>query len=68
MKQELNLDGAGFAKYFITNKNFRMSDLSDDDHLDFKKVDAQATKFSDDSFNYVIASNMIHHNLSLLKF
>ena len=60
--------GAGFAKYFIKNKNFRMSDLSDDDHLDFKKVDAQATKFSDDSFNYVIASNMIHHIPYPIKF
>ncbi len=60
--------GAGFAKYFIKNKNFQMSDLSDDDHLDFKKVDAQATKFSDDSFNYIIASNMIHHIPYPIKF
>ena len=60
--------GAGFAKYFIKNKNFKMSDLSDDDHLDFKKVDAQATKFSDNSFNYVIASNMIHHIPYPIKF
>ena len=28
--------GAGFAKFFISNKNFKTSDLSDDEHLDFK--------------------------------
>ena len=33
--------GAGFAKFFISNKNFKTSDLSDDEHLDFKNVDAQ---------------------------
>ena len=50
--------GAGFAKYFIKNKKFKMYDLSDDDHLDFKKVDAQSTKFLDNSFNFKIASDI----------
>ena len=39
--------GAGFAKFFISNKNFKTSDLSDDEHLDFKNVDAQNTKFEE---------------------
>ena len=39
--------GAGFAKFFIKNKNFKMSDLSNDNHLDFKNIDAQATGFKD---------------------
>ena len=30
--------GAGFAKHFIKNKNFKTSDLSNDQHLDFKKL------------------------------
>ena len=60
--------GAGFAKYFIRNKNFKMSDLSEDDHLDFKKVDAQSTEFDNGKFNYVIASNMIHHIPYPIKF
>ena len=38
-----------------------MSDLSDDPHLDFKGVDAQATNFNDTALTSVIASNMIHH-------
>ena len=60
--------GAGFAKHYIYNKNFKMSDLSNDDHLDFKGVDAQATNFENEKFNYVIASNMIHHIPYPIKF
>ena len=60
--------GAGFAKFFIKNKNFKMSDLSNDNHLDFKNIDAQATGFKDSSFDYVIASNMIHHIPFPVKF
>ena len=60
--------GAGFAKHYINNKNFKMSDLSNDDHLDFKGVDAQATNFENEKFNYVIASNMIHHIPYPIKF
>ena len=60
--------GAGFAKYFIKNKNFKLSDISNDQHLDFKNVDAQYTNFKDSSFDYVIASNMIHHVPFPMKF
>ena len=60
--------GAGFTKLYIKNKNFKMSDLSDDAHLDFKNIDAQATGFGDSSFDYVIASNMIHHIPYPIKF
>jgi SAM-dependent methyltransferase len=60
--------GAGFAKFFIKNKNLKMSDLSDDAHLDFKNIDAQSTNFKDSSFDYVVASNMIHHIPYPVKF
>ena len=60
--------GAGFAKLFIDNKNFQLSDLSEDHHLDFKNIDAQATGFNDSSFDYVVASNMIHHIPFPIKF
>ena len=53
--------GAGFSKDFIMNKNFKTSDLSNDDHLDYRNIDAQKTSFKTESFDYVIASNMIHH-------
>ena len=70
-KNEVGLEvgsGAGFAKLFIRNKNLKLSDLSEDDHLDFKNIDAQATGFEDSSFDYVIASNMIHHIPFPVKF
>lgn len=60
--------GAGFAKEFIINKNFKLSDLGNHDHLDFKNVDAQNTKFENESLDYVIASNMIHHIPFPIKF
>jgi len=53
--------GPGFTKEFINNENFKISDLSNHDHLDYKNVDAQDTKFKDETFDFVIASNMIHH-------
>ena len=48
-------------KRFIKNKNLKLTDLGNDKHLDFKNIDAQNTGFSNESFDYVIASNMIHH-------
>ncbi len=60
--------GAGFSREFIKNKNFKLTDLGNDDHLDFKNIDAQNTNFDDESFNYVIASNMIHHIPYPIKF
>jgi len=60
--------GSGFAKDFIENENFKLSDLSDDEHLDYKNIDAQDTKFKNESFDYVIASNMIHHIPYPIKF
>tara|TARA_B100000886_G_scaffold338214_1_gene300563 strand:+ start:5812 stop:6621 length:810 start_codon:yes stop_codon:yes gene_type:complete len=53
--------GAGFAKHYIKNDFFKISDLSHDEHLDFKGIDAQFTNFENEQFDYVIASNMIHH-------
>ena len=70
-KKEVGLEvgsGAGFAKFFIKNQNLKLSDLSEDQHLDFKNIDAQSTGFDDSSFDYVIASNMIHHVPYPMKF
>ena len=60
--------GAGFAKDFISNENFKLTDLGEDDHLDLKNIDAQNTGFENESFDYVIASNMIHHIPYPIKF
>ena len=53
--------GAGFSKEFILNKNFKISDLADNDHLDHKNIDSQNTKLTDSSYDFIIASNMVHH-------
>ena len=60
--------GAGFSKDFIKNKNFKLTDIGEDDHLDFTNIDAQSTSFESESFDYVIASNMIHHIPFPIKF
>ena len=38
-----------------------LTDFSDHEWLDVKQVDALHTPFGDASFDFVIASNMIHH-------
>lgn len=58
----------GFTKNFINCNNFKISDFSDHDHLDYKNVDAQETGFEDKKFDFVISSNMIHHLPYPLKF
>ena len=60
--------GAGFTKDFIKNENFKLTDMREDAHLDYKNIDAQNTGFENESFNFVIASNMIHHLPYPLKF
>ena len=60
--------GAGFSKEYIKNKNFKLTDLGNGNHLDFKNIDAQNTGFPEGSFDYVIASNMIHHIPFPIKF
>ena len=60
--------GAGFSKKYIKNKNFKISDFSTDDHLDLKNIDAQDTKLPSNEYDFVIASNMIHHVPYPIKF
>ena len=59
---------AGFSKNFIKCKNFKISDFSNEEHLDYKNIDAQNTGFKNNEFDFVIASNMIHHLPYPLKF
>ncbi len=53
--------GAGLSKKFILNKNLKISDFSKHQHLDYKNVDAQKMNFEESTFDYVVASNMVHH-------
>ncbi len=60
--------GVGFSKDYIDNKNLKISDISSDSHLDFKNIDAQDTGFPNENFDFVIASNMVHHVPYPIKF
>ena len=60
--------GSGLSKKFISSKNFKTSDFSNYNHLDYKNIDAQDTKFKENSYDFVIASNMIHHIPYPIKF
>ena len=60
--------GAGFSKNYIKNKNFVISDFAMHDHLDLKNVDAQDTNLTPESYDFVIAVNMLHHVPYPLKF
>jgi SAM-dependent methyltransferase len=60
--------GTGISKDFINNKNFQITDYCDKDWLDIKNIDALNTGFADNSFDFVISSNMIHHISSPVKF
>jgi SAM-dependent methyltransferase len=53
--------GTGLSKEFVRAKEFQLSDVADYDWLDFKHVDALATPFDNESFDFVVCSNMIHH-------
>jgi len=60
--------GIGLSKEFIHNKNLKISDFSDHKHLDLKNIDAQNTNFKENSYDFIIASNMIHHVPYPMKF
>ena len=76
MKEFINEDdeglevgaGAGFSKRYIKNKRYKISDFSSEDHLDLKEIDAQDTKLESNKYEFVIASNMLHHVPYPIKF
>ena len=71
---ELNKSGievgaaAGFSKFFTKNKSILITDFCNDAHLDIKNLDAQDTNLKNENFDYIIASNMIHHIPYPIKF
>jgi SAM-dependent methyltransferase len=53
--------GQGYGKSILKAKSYLLTDYADYPWLDVKFVDALATPFQDQQFDFVIASNMIHH-------
>ena len=60
--------GAGFSKKYIKNKKFKICDFASFDHLDLKNIDAQKTGLNSESYEFIIASNMLHHVPFPIKF
>jgi SAM-dependent methyltransferase len=53
--------GTGLSKLFIECRNYRITDYAENEWLDDKMVDALNTPYADNSLNFVVSSNMIHH-------
>jgi SAM-dependent methyltransferase len=53
--------GAGLSREFIKAKQLLLTDFTGHDFLDLKFVDAMNTPFAPESFDFVIATNVIHH-------
>lgn len=60
--------GTGLSKLFIKCRNYRITDYADNEWLDDKMVDALNTPYENESLNFVISSNMIHHVPYPIKF
>lgn len=53
--------GIGASRDFITAKKFILTDYLDSEWLDMKQVNALDSGFDSSSFDFIVASNMIHH-------
>lgn len=60
--------GIGASKDFIKAKSYWLTDYIDYEWLDVKNVDASNTPFEDNSFDFVVSSNMIHHLPHTVRF
>jgi len=53
--------GAGFSREFIRCKKLLLTDVSAHEFLDIGGVDALHLPFADNSLDFVLESNMVHH-------
>ena len=53
--------GAGFSIEFIRCKKLLLTDFANHDYLDIQGVDALHLPFANNSLDFMVASNMIHH-------
>jgi SAM-dependent methyltransferase len=60
--------GIGASRDFIFVERFLLTDYLDSDWLDVKHVDALNSKFPSQSFDFIVASNMVHHLAFPVKF
>jgi SAM-dependent methyltransferase len=53
--------GMGVARDHVRARSFQLTDVAHGDWLDLGGVDATATPFDDDQFDFVVIQNGIHH-------
>jgi SAM-dependent methyltransferase len=53
--------GTGLSKLFIKCRNYKITDYAENEWLDEKMVDALHTPYENESLDFVVSSNMIHH-------
>jgi SAM-dependent methyltransferase len=53
--------GMGASSLILRDMSIELSDLAENDWLDHLNIDALSTGFESSSYDYVIASNMVHH-------
>jgi SAM-dependent methyltransferase len=60
--------GAGATKVFFPNANILLTDIVDSEWLDLTEVNAEDCKFPNESFDYVVVNNVLHHLPHPMKF
>ncbi len=60
--------GIGVSKEYIRAKSYLLTDFDSQEWIDVKNVDALNTPFENNSFDFVVSSNMIHHLPYPVKF
>ena len=53
--------GTGVSKEYIKCDDFQITDFADNEWLDHKMIDALDTGFNNNSLDFVVSSNMVHH-------
>jgi SAM-dependent methyltransferase len=53
--------GAGLSKEFIRARRLLLTDFAEQRFLDVSGVDAISLPFADQAFDFIVASNLIHH-------
>lgn len=60
--------GAALSRFFIKTNNYITTDNTNNEWIDIKNINAVNTPFSDNSFDFVIVSNVLHHIYSPVNF
>jgi SAM-dependent methyltransferase len=53
--------GIGASRDFIICRSLTLTDFSNSDWLDIKNVDALDTRLENNQYDFIVASNMLHH-------